>query len=127
MTVWYKEVLDKLIASELFGEVSLVGAKVRASIDETRFLDVHYDPITRSYSYALIDLNLPHPGDKRLLGWDDYPHEGVSELQELESYPHHLQRRTEDGGWVFEASAMRGDVQDEIDAVIAALRDYLRK
>jgi len=127
MTVWYKEVLDKLIASGLFSEVNLVGAKVRASLDETRFLDAHYDPTTHSYSYALIDLKLPHSGDKRVFGWDDYPHEGVSELQELESYPHHFQRRAEDGGWIFEASAMRGDIQDEIDAVIAALRDHLRK
>lgn len=127
MTVWYKEVLDKLVASELFSEVNLVGAKVRATLDETRFLDIHYDPSSHSYSYALIDLELPHSGDKRVFGWDDYPHEGMIELQELESYPHHLQRRAEDGGWIFEASAMRGEVQDEIDAVIAALRDYLRQ
>lgn len=104
MTVWYKEVIDKLLASGLFGEVSLVGAKIRASLDETRFLDVHYDPTTRSYSYALIDLKLPYHGDKRLFGWDDYPHEGVAELQELESYPHHFQRRAEDGSWIFEVS-----------------------
>lgn len=90
MTVWYKDVIDKLLTSGLFSEVSLIGAKVRASIDETLFLDVHHDPTTQSYSYALIDLQLPSPGDKRLLGWDDYPHEGVAELEDLKSYPHHF-------------------------------------
>jgi len=79
MTVWYKEVIEKLLASGLFSEVSLLGAKVRASLDETRFLDLHYDPTTQSYSYALIDLELPYPSDKRLFGSDDYPHEGVAE------------------------------------------------
>jgi hypothetical protein len=127
MKVWYKEVIEKLLASGLFTEVSLLGAKVRASLDETRFLDVHYDPNTQSYSYALIDLELPRAGDKRLFGWDDYAHEGVMELQELESYPHHFQRRAEDGAWIFEASPMRGDVQNEMDAVVTALRDYLRQ
>jgi hypothetical protein len=127
MTVWYKEVIEKLLASGLFSEVSLRGAKVRASLDETRFLDVHYDPTTQSYSYALIDLELPHVGDKRLFGWDDYPHEGVAELQELESYPHHFQRRAEDGGWIFEASPMRGVIQDEVDVVIVALIDHLQQ
>jgi len=127
MTVWYNEVIDKLLASELFSEVTLLGAKVRASFDETRFLDVHYDPTTQSCSYALIDLGLPYPGDKRLFGWDDYPHEGVAELQDLESYPHHFQRRAEDGRWIFEASPMRGDIQDEVDAIITALRERLQQ
>jgi len=127
MTVWYKEVIEKLIASGLFTEVGLLGAKVRASLDETRFLDVHYDPTTQSYSYALIDLELPYPGDKRLFGWDDYPHEGVAQLHQLESHPHHFQRRAEDGGWIFEVSPMRGDIQDEVDAIIAALRDHLQQ
>jgi hypothetical protein len=72
---WIKLVFEKLQASSLFSEVSLVGAKVRASIDETRFVDIHFDPTTQSYSYAVIDLGLPYPGDKRLYGWDDYPHE----------------------------------------------------
>ncbi|HUW09119.1 MAG TPA: hypothetical protein VM537_05280 [Anaerolineae bacterium] len=127
MTVWYKEVIDKLLASGLFGELTLLEAKVRPSIDETRFLDVHYDPTTQSCSYALIDLELPYPGDKRLFGWDDYPHEGVAELQDLESYPYHFQRRAEDGGWIFEASPMRGDIQDEVDAIITALRERLQQ
>ena len=127
MTVWYKEVIDKLLASGLFGELTLLEAKVRPSIDETRFLDVHYDPTTQSCSYALIDLELPYPGDKRLFGWDDYPHEGVAELEDLKSYPHHFQRRAEDGGWIFEASPMRGDIQDEVDAIITALRERLQQ
>lgn len=89
--IWYKSVIEKLHASGLFGEVGLIGAKVRASLDETRFLDIYFDPATRSYSYALIDLTLAYPGDKRLVGWDDYPHEGVTAIEQLESYPHHFQ------------------------------------
>lgn len=127
MTVWYKEVIEKLLSSGLFTEVNLLGAKVRASLDESCFLDVHYDPTTQSYSYALIDLELPYPGDKRLCGWDDYPHEGVAELQQLDGYPHHFQRRAEEGDWMFEASPMRGDIQNEVDAVTAALRAYLHR
>lgn len=127
MTVWYKEVMEKLAASGLFTEVELLGAKVRASLDETRFLDLHYDPTTQSYSYALIDLELPYPGDKRLFGWDDYPHEGVAELQQLGSYPHHFQRRAEDGGWIFAVSPMRGDISHEVDAIVAALRAHLQE
>jgi len=127
MTIWYKEVIEKLLASGLFAEVGLLGAKVRASLDETRFLDIHYDPTTRSYSYALINLESRYSGDKRLFGWDDYPHEGVAELQHLESYPHHFQRRAQDGGWIFEVSPMRGDVEHEVDAIIAALRAYLQQ
>jgi hypothetical protein len=125
MTVWHKEVIAKLAASGLFGEVSPLGAKVRASLDEARFLDVHYDPTTHGYSYALIDLRLPYPGDKRLFGWDDYPHEGVPELEDLESYPHHFQRRSEAGTWIFTESPMRGDIGREIDLVILALSEYL--
>lgn len=127
MTVWYKEVIDKLVDSGLFSEVNLVGAKIRASLDETRFLDLHYDPTFHGYSYALIDLGLPYGGDKRLLGWDDYPHEGVAELRDLESHPHHFHRRSENGGWIFEASPMRGDIQHEVDTVIGALRAYLQR
>ena len=100
MRVWYKAVIETLQASGLFSEVSLVGAKVRASLDETRFLDIHLDPTTRSYSYALIDLRLPYPGDKRVFGWDDYPHQGVVEIQHLERYPHH-----------FQPSPMQGDIE----------------
>lgn len=127
MMIWYKAVIEKLRASGLFSEVSLVGAKVRASINESRLLDIHFDPTTQSYSYALIDLSLPYPGDKRLLGWDDYPHEGVTEIQQLESYPHHFQRQAEDGTWIFEASPMRGDIEREIDIVIAIVTAYLQE
>jgi len=127
MMVWYKEIIEKLRASGLFSEVRPLGAKLRASLDETRFLDIHFDPTTRSYSCALIDLGLPYPGDKRLFGWDDYPHEGVVEMQQLESYPHHFQRRAEDGSWIFEASPMRGDILHEIDTVIAVVRAYLQE
>jgi len=125
--VWHQVVLRRLETSRLFSEVSLVGAKVRAVIDEARFLDIHYDPTTKSYSYALIDLGLPYAGDKRLFGWDDYPHEGVVEIEKLKSYPHHFQRRAEDGGWIFEASPMRGDIEQEMDAVIAVVRAYLQE
>ena len=84
--IWHKPVLKRLETSRLFSRVSLVGAKVRAVVDEARFLDLHYDPTTGSYSYAFIDLGLPYPGDKRLFGWDDYPHEGVAEIEQLESH-----------------------------------------
>lgn len=61
------------------------------------------------------------------VGWDDYPHEGVVEIEQLKSYPHHFQRRTENGSWTFEASSMRGDIEHEIDIVIAVVRAYLRQ
>ena len=125
MKVWYKAVIKTLQASGLFSEVSLVGAKVRASLDETRFLDIHLDPTTKSYSYALIDLRLPYLGDKRVFGWDDYPHQGVVEIQHLERYPHHFQKRAEDGSWIFKPSPMQGDIDHEIDTVIAAVKAYL--
>ncbi len=125
--VWHRVVTQRLETSGLFSEVGLVGAKVRAVVDKTRFLDIHYDPTTKSYSYAFIDLGLPYPGDKRLFGWDDYPHEGVARIEQLKSYPHHFQRRTEGGSWTFEASPMRGDIKHEIDVVIAVVRAYLRQ
>lgn len=127
MRVWYKAVIEKLRNSGLFSEVNLVGAKVRASVDETCFLDIHLDPTAQSYSYALIDLRLPYPGDKRVFGWDDYPHQGVVTIQQLERYPHHFQKRAEDGGWIFEPSPMRGDIEHEIDIVVAAVKAYLQK
>ncbi|MFQ6015817.1 MAG: hypothetical protein ACE5NP_10280 [Anaerolineae bacterium] len=52
---WYRVVVEKLEQAAIFEKVSIVGAKVRASIDETTFLDIHYDPVTGSYSYALIE------------------------------------------------------------------------
>jgi hypothetical protein len=125
--LWHKVVLRRLEASGLFSEVGLVGTKVRAVVDEARFLDIHYDPTTESYSYALIDLGLPYAGDKRLFGWDDYPHEGVIEIEKLKSYPHHFQSRAQDGSWIFEASPMRGDIEPEIDTVIAVVRAYLQQ
>ena len=125
--LWHKVVLQRLEASGLFSEVGLVGAKVRAVVDRARFLDIHYDPTTKSYSYALIDLGLPYLGDKRLFGWDDYPHEGVVEIEKLKSYPHHFQSRAQDGSWIFEASPMRGDIEHEIATVIAIVRAYLQQ
>lgn len=127
MTVWHKGIVEKLQSSGLFTQVSLQGAKVRASVDDTRFLDMHFDPTTRSYSYSLVDLRLPYSGDKRLFGWDDYPHERVAEIKQLESYPHHFHKRAEDGGWIFEVSPMHGDIELEVDTVIAAVRAYLQQ
>ena len=51
--------------------------------------------------------------------------EGVKEIESLKSYPHHFQRRREDGKWLFEESEMRGDVEREVEAVIAEIRAYL--
>jgi len=69
---------------------------------------------------------LLYPGDKRVLGWDDYAHEGVAELERLPTFPHHFQRRDAAGRWSFEPSPMRGRVGVEIDVVIATVRDYLQ-
>lgn len=125
MKLWHRIVTEKLRSCNLFREVSLVGAKIRAALDGARFLDIHFDPTTHSYSYALIDLRLPYRGDKRLFGWDDYPHENIEAIRQLESYPHHFQRRTEDGQWLFESSPMRGNIEQEIDIVIATVKIYL--
>jgi len=125
--VWHRVVTEKLRASDLFSSVTLVGAKVRASIDDVRFLDIYFDPTSHSYSYALIDLRLPYLGDKRLIGWDDYPHEGVEELRRLTSHPHHFQRRAKDGSWIFDASPMRGEIEREIELVIDVIGHYLQK
>ncbi len=124
--MWYTSVIAALRASNLFTEVNLVGAKIRASLDEFRFLDIYFDPTTQSYSYAPIDLTLPYSGDKRLLGWDDYPHEGVEGLQQLASHPHHFQKRAADGSWTFEVSPMRGNVEEEIPIVIQIVEAYLQ-
>jgi hypothetical protein len=59
------------------------GGKVRAFLTLTRFLDVHFDPTTNSYSYALVDLTISLPGDKRQFGWDDYPHPDRAALTSL--------------------------------------------
>lgn len=122
---WHKYVIDRLEASGLFRSVTLVGGKVRASIDETRFLDIHFDPTMRSYSYALIDMALPYRGDKRVFGWDDFPHEGIAVFKQLVSHPHHFQRRAPDGTWIFEPSPMRGEIETEMDIVVAVLREFI--
>ncbi len=119
--MWHGPVLKSLRSSGLFVEVSLVGAKVRAWLSETLFLDIHFDPTTGSYSYALIDLTSPHSGDKRILGWDDYPHEGVEAIHGLSSYPHHFQWRASNGEWIFEESPMQGDVEREMSVVLDTL------
>lgn len=124
---WHTAVLDQLRASRLFMGVELTGGKVRASLSLTRFLDIHFDPVSHSYSYALIDLTLPYPGDKRLFGWDDFPHPGVNVLAALPSHPHHFQIRQPDGRWQFSASPFRGQIEQEIPAVLAYLREYLAR
>ena len=123
--MWYGPVLKRLRSSGLFVAVSLIGAKIRASLSETLFLDIHFDPTTGSYSYALVDLISPYPGDKRILGWDDYPHEGVEAIRQLSSYPHHFQRRAPNGELHFEASPMRGDVEHEMSLVLETLSRHL--
>lgn len=122
---WYKAVLQELRQANFIAEVKIVGAKVRALVDETTFLDIHHDRVSKGYSYALIDLKLPYPGDKRVFGRDDYPHEGIKEIKSMKSYPRHFQRRRE-GGWIFEESEMRGDVEAEIETVIAQVKAYLK-
>jgi hypothetical protein len=125
MSAWHKAVVEKLRVCGLFREVTLVGAKVRAVLEETRFLDIHFDPTTRSYSYALIDSRLLYAGDKRVFGWDDYQHDNIEAIRQLESYPHHFQRWAEDGHWLFESSPMRGNIEQEIDIVITTVKTYL--
>ncbi|MBI1744906.1 hypothetical protein HYR54_17825 [Candidatus Acetothermia bacterium] len=124
---WHNKVIDKLTKAKIFSRVELVGVKIRATLDEDRFLDIYFDPTTGSYSYALIDLTLPYPGDKRAFGWDDYPHEHTPEIKKLRSHPHHFQRRSSESVWIFEESPMRGDVEKEISIVIQAVRHYLKK
>ena len=123
--IWYREVIQKLNATGIFKECLVIGTKVRATISETMFLDIYYDPTTKSYSYGLVDLELPYKGDKRIFGWDDYPHEGVEKMKKLKSYPHHFQSRKGDK-WVFEESPMRGDIIKDIEVVIKTVSEYLR-
>jgi hypothetical protein len=125
--IWHTAVLRLLSESSLFAEVQLAGAKVRASVNATQFLDVHFDPTSKSYSYALIDLSLPYEGDKRLFGWDDYPHIGDEAFAKLASYPHHFQERAPDGKWIFSESKFRGEIEDDVVAVIDYLRDHLKR
>ena len=124
--MWHVTVKAKLERSRLFRRVEVIGAKVRAYINVELFLDIYYDPTSHSYSYALIDMSLSEPGDKRLFGWDDYPHEHIPEIRRLASYPHHFQRR-QGSLWMFEESPMRGDVEREISLVIRYIRAYLKQ
>ncbi len=122
MSIWHVSIVRILRESGLFKEVQLMGGKVRAFLSQTRFLDIHFDPTTNSYSYALIDLTLSYAGDKRLFGWDDFPHPDYAALTTLESYPHHFQERLPDGSWQFSESTFRGDVENEISQVIEMVR-----
>lgn len=74
-----------------------------------------------------IDLTLPYPGDKRVLGWDDYPHPGAPDLAKLSSAPHHFQQRQPNGGWCFVESAFRGEIERELPLVLAVIEEYLRQ
>lgn len=118
MIIWHASILRILRKSGLFSSVQLSGGKVRAFLAPTRFLDVHFDPTTNSYSYALIDLTIPQPGDKRQFGWDDFPHPNFAALTSLSSYPHHFQERLPNGEWQFSESKFRGDIEKEIHEVI---------
>lgn len=124
---WYRGVIEKLEVSGIFADVEVIGAKVRGIIKKDLYLDIYYDPKTCSYSYALIDRALPFPGDKRVFGWDDYPHENVNEIKELESYPHHFQKRKKgQKGWTWQESQMRGELPEELDVVIDEIKSYLK-
>ena len=122
MRIWHASIVRILRECGLFADVQLIGGKVRAFLTATRFLDIHFDPTTDSYSYALIDLTLPYTGDKRLFGWDDFPHPDSVALTSLKSYPHHFQDRLPDGTWQFSESTFRGDVENEIRKVIETVR-----
>jgi hypothetical protein len=123
--IWHAVAIRLLRASNLFPKVELIGGKVRATLDATRFLDIHYDPTTGSYSYAFIDLTLPYPGDKRRFGWDDFPHPGDLEKENLADHPHHFQERRPDGSWHFLGSSFRGDIEKEIPIVLEHISEYL--
>ena len=127
MTLWHTGVMRLLRESGLFINVQLSGGKVRALLSETLFLDIYIDQTSGSYSYALIDLTLPYHGDRRIFGWDDYPHPGEPTLTSLASYPHHFQIHHADGRWQFVESDFRGDIQQEILVVLASLRDHVKK
>ena len=122
MSIWHASIVRILRESGLFFDVQLAGGKVRAFLSQTRFLDIHFDPTTNSYSYALIDLTLPYVGDKRLFGWDDFPHPHYAALTSLKSYPHHFQDRFPSGEWQFSESTFRGNVEKEIHEVIETIR-----
>lgn len=124
---WHSAIVQRLRQSRLFVDVHLVGAKVRAAIDDARFLDIHFDPVTHSYSYALIDSGLDAAGDKRVFGWDDCPHPGERSLTAISSYPHHFQIRKPDGEWHFESSPFVGNIEAEIELVQNYVEEYLQR
>ena len=93
---WRETVRPQLLESGLFGDVQVIGGKLRAMVSDSIFLDVYYDPTTGSYSYGLIDLSALSPKDKRVLGWDDCPHPDESAMVALNSYPHHHHRKPHD-------------------------------
>jgi hypothetical protein len=126
VSIGHASIVRILRGSRLFSNVKLAGGKVRAFISPTQFLDIHFDPITASYSYAVIDITLPYAGDKRLFGWDDFPHPDYTTLTDLASYPHHLQERLPDGNWQFSESAFRGDIENEIEEVIRFTEKWLQ-
>ncbi len=125
--IWHALVLGILRECGIFSAIKLQGGKIRANIDPSRFLDIHFDPGSHSYSYAFIDLSLPYPGDKRLFGWDDYPHTGFLELEKLSSYPHHFQERNPDGYWTFSNSPFQGEIETEIPLVIEVVKQQITK
>lgn len=83
MRIWHASIIRILLESKVFLEVQLSGGKVHDLLSATLFLDIHFDPTTHSYSYAVIDLTLPYTGDKRLFGWDDFPHPDYEPLTRL--------------------------------------------
>ncbi len=56
MSLWHAAVIRLLEESKLFENIQPSGGKIRAVIRDNLFLDIHFDPVSRSYSYALIDL-----------------------------------------------------------------------
>jgi hypothetical protein len=126
LSAWHASVIRQLQANKLFASVQLTGGKVRALLTDTLFLDIHFDPTTNSYSYAVIDMTLPYPGDKRLFGWDDFPHPDAAGLTNLSSHPHHFQERLPDGTWKFSASFFQGNVEGDVDKVVKVIRQRLR-
>jgi len=122
VSAWHTIVFRLLRESGLFFDVQLAGGKIRAFISASVFLDIHFDPATNSYSYAVIDLTLPYAGDKRLFGWDDFPHPDYPALTSMTCYPHHFQERLPDGKWRFLESAFRGNIEKEIPEVLKVIR-----
>jgi hypothetical protein len=122
VTVWHASIIRILRESGLFSDIQLSGGKVRAFLTATLFLDIHFDPISKSYSYAVIDLTTRYAGDKRLFGWDDFPHPSYDALTTLRSYPHHFQERQSDGTWQFFESSFRGNIETEVHEVINLIR-----